>query len=80
MCRDDWGLELVGFSQDSPDLNLLQIFSVETDGLSLLENAEDFTTRNRFKMEVEIPPRQLVTKVFKVDLKRKILKGDCRRS
>jgi hypothetical protein len=59
-------------------MTLLQIFSAQTHGLHLIENVEDFTNSNKFKMEVEIPPKEIISKVFKVDLKKKILKGDCK--
>ena len=58
-------------------MTLLQMFSVNVNGMTLLENTEDFTDSNKFNMEVEIPPKELTSKVFKVDLKKKILKGDC---
>lgn len=75
--KDELGLELVSFWQSSSEQTLLQNFTVETEGLALLENVQDFTAKSRFRMEVEIPPEEVVTKAFKVDLKKKIIKGDC---
>ena len=75
--KEDLGIELFAFSQRDSEMTLLQIYNVNTNGMNLAENLESFTIRDQFQMEVEIPPNNLVTKVFKVDLKKKIYMDDC---
>ena len=80
MPKEDLGLEVVSFSQNNSEMTLLQIFTVYTQEMKLIENLNDFTAKNSFNMEIEIPPRQLISKVFKVNLRKKILQGDCKKT
>jgi hypothetical protein len=80
MEKEDLGLQLVSFSQNNPDMTFLQIFSVHSNGMSLSENYENFTLKDNYNLEIEIPPKSIVTKVFKVDLKKKIYVDDCKKN
>ena len=74
--RGDLGIELTTLCNKDKDLIFLQIYDVQTQGYSLSTKQEDYFSKTSIAEEAVMMPKTCTSLVFKLDLKKQILKNN----